>query len=137
MDELRFDRKVAVVTGASRGIGKVPALALAKESCTVVVNYDRSQDRAHEVVEAIKAVKARAIAVRCDVSIRKEVETMFKTTVDEFGKVDILVNNAGIAAMAPLLETTDELRDRTLNMNLKSVFLCAQVCRIQGHIAQL
>jgi 3-oxoacyl-[acyl-carrier protein] reductase len=127
MGELRFDGKVAVVTGASRGIGKATALALAKEGCTVVVNYDRSQDKAHEVVEAIKAVKARAIAVRCDVSIRKEVETMFKTTVDDFGKVDILVNNAGIGVMAPILETTDELWDRTLDVNLKGAFLCTQV----------
>jgi 3-oxoacyl-[acyl-carrier protein] reductase len=134
MDELRFDGKVAVVTGASRGIGKATALALAKEGCTVVVNYDRSQDKAHEVVEAIKAVKARAIAVRCDVSIRNEVEGTFKTAVDEFGKVDILVNNAGIGVMASILETTDELWDRTLNTNLKSVFLCTQVAA--RHMAQ-
>jgi 3-oxoacyl-[acyl-carrier protein] reductase len=124
---MRFDGKVAVITGASRGIGRATALALAKEGCTVVVNYNRSQDGAREVVEAIKGVKARAIAVRCDVSIRNEVEDMFKTTVDEFGKVDILVNNAGIAVMAPLLETTDELWDRALNVNLRSVFLCTRV----------
>jgi 3-oxoacyl-[acyl-carrier protein] reductase len=91
------------------------------------VNYSRSEEKARDVVEAIKAAKARAIAVRCDVSIRNEVEAMFKTTVDEFGKVDILVNNAGIAVMAPILETTDDVWDRTLNTNLKSVFLCTQV----------
>jgi 3-oxoacyl-[acyl-carrier protein] reductase len=124
---MRFDGKVAVVTGASRGIGRATALALGGEGCTVVVNYNRSQEKAREVVEAIKTVKARAIAVRYDVSIRNEVEGMFKTSVDEFGKVDILVNNAGIGVMAPLLETTDELWDRTLNANLKSVFLCTQV----------
>lgn len=124
---MRFDGKVAVVTGASRGIGRATALALAREGCTVVVNYNRSQEKAREVVEAIKAAKARTIAVRCDVSVRNEVEGMFKTTVDEFGKVDILVNNAGIAVVAPILETTDELWDRTLNTNLKSVFLCTQV----------
>jgi 3-oxoacyl-[acyl-carrier protein] reductase len=124
---MRFDGKVAVVTGASRGIGKATALALAREGCTVVVNYSRSEEKARDVVEAIKAAKARAIAVRCDVSIRNEVEAMFKTTVDEFGKVDILVNNAGIAVMAPILETTDDVWDRTLNTNLKSVFLCTQV----------
>jgi len=127
MDEMRFDGKVAVVTGASRGIGRSTALALAKEGCAVVVNYDKSQNKAQEVVEAIKAVKARTIAVRCDVSVRKEVETMFKTAVDEFGKVDILVNNAGIGVMAPILQTTDELWDRTLHVNLKGAFLCTQV----------
>jgi 3-oxoacyl-[acyl-carrier protein] reductase len=124
---MRFDGKVAVVTGASRGIGRATALALAKEGCTVVVNYNRSQEKAREVVEEIKAMKARTIAVRCDISVRNEVEGMFRTIVDEFGKVDILVNNAGIAVIAPILETTDELWDRTLNTNLKSVFLCTQV----------
>jgi 3-oxoacyl-[acyl-carrier protein] reductase len=123
---MRFDGKVAVVTGASRGIGKATALALAREGCTVVVNYSRSEEKARDVVEAIKAAKSRAIAVRCDVSIRNEVEAMFKTTVDEFGKVDILVNNAGIAVMAPILETGDDVWDRTLNTNLKGVFLCTQ-----------
>jgi 3-oxoacyl-[acyl-carrier protein] reductase len=98
---MRFDGKVAVVTGASRGIGRATAVALAREGCTVVVNYNRNQEKARDVVEAIKAVKSRAIAVRCDVSVRREVDAMFKTTVDEFGKVDVLVNNAGIAVMAP------------------------------------
>ena len=123
---MRFDGKVAVVTGASRGIGKATALALAREGCTVVVNYNRNQEKAREVVEAIKAAKARGVVVRCDVSVRREVEAMFKTAVDEFGKVDILVNNAGIAVMAPILETGDDVWDRTLNTNLKGVFLCTQ-----------
>jgi 3-oxoacyl-[acyl-carrier protein] reductase len=124
---MRFDGKVAVVTGASRGIGRATALALAREACTVVVNYNRSREKADETVEAIKSAKGRAVAVRCDVSDRNQVEGMFKIAVEEFGKVDILVNNAGIAVMAPLLETTDEVWDRTLNTNLKGVFLCTQV----------
>jgi len=123
---MRFDGKVAVVTGASRGIGRATALALAREGCAVVVNYNRNQEKALEVVESIKAAKARGVAVRCDVSVRGEVEAMFKTAVDEFGKVDILVNNAGIAVMAPILETTDDFWDRTLNTNLKGAFLCTQ-----------
>jgi 3-oxoacyl-[acyl-carrier protein] reductase len=123
---MRFDGKVAVVTGASRGIGRATAVALAREGCTLVVNYNRNQEKARDVVDAIKAVKSRAIAVRCDVSVRSEVDAMFKTTVDEFGKVDVLVNNAGIAVAAPILETTDDVWDRTLNTNLKSVLLCTQ-----------
>jgi 3-oxoacyl-[acyl-carrier protein] reductase len=123
---MRFDGKVAVVTGASRGIGRATALALAREGCVVVVNYNRNQEKAREVVEAIKASRARGVAVRCDVSVRSEVEAMFETTVGEFGKVDILVNNAGIALMAPILETDDDVWDRTLNTNLKGVFLCTQ-----------
>jgi 3-oxoacyl-[acyl-carrier protein] reductase len=123
-----------VVTGASRGIGRAAALAFAREGCTVVVNYNRNQQKARDVVDAIKAVKSRAIAVRCDVSVRSEVDLMFKTVVDEFGKVDILVNNAGIAIMAPILETTDDVWDRTLNTNLKSVLLCTQV--VARHMMQ-
>lgn len=124
---MRFDGKTAVVTGGSRGIGRATALALAKEGCNVVVNYERSREKAGEVVDAIRGVKARAIAVRCDVSIRKEVEALFRTTVHEFGKIDILVNNAAVDFGTPLLQTTDEVWDRTLNVNLKGVFLCTQV----------
>jgi 3-oxoacyl-[acyl-carrier protein] reductase len=125
--EMRFDGKVAVVTGASRGIGRAIALALAGEGCKVVVNYEKNRDKANEVVEAIRRTKAEAIAAKCDVSVRNEVEAMFKTIIDEFGKVDILVNNAAIGIAALLLETTDELWERTLNVNLKGVFLCTQV----------
>ena len=124
---MRFEGKVAVVTGASRGIGRATALAFAREGCNIVVNYERNRDKANEVVEAIRRTKAQAIASKCDVSIRNEVEIMFQATLDEFGKVDILVNNAAIGIAAPLLETADELWDRTLNVNLKGVFLCTQV----------
>jgi len=118
---------VAVVTGASRGIGRTTALALAREGCNVVIGYEKNREKAHEVVQAAKASGVRAIAVACDVSIRNEVEAMFKTTVQEFGKVDILVNNAGIDYGTKLLETTDEVWDRTLDVNLKGVLLCTQV----------
>jgi len=118
---------VAVVTGASRGIGRTTALALAKEGCNVVIGYEKNREKAHEVVQAAKESGVRAIAVACDVSIRNDVETMFKNTVQEFGKVDILVNNAGIDYGTKLLETTDEVWDRTLDVNLKGVFLCTQV----------
>ena len=123
----RFDGKTAIVTGGSRGIGRATALALAREGCSVVVNYEKNQEKADEVVNAIRGVKARAIAVKCDVSIRSEVEVMIKTTLDEFGTVDILVNNAAVDFGTRLLETTDEIWDRTLNVNLKGVFLCTQV----------
>lgn len=124
---VRFEGRVAVVTGASRGIGKTTALALAKEGCNVVIGYEKNRERALEVVQAAKESGVRAIAVACDVSIRNDVEAMFKTTMQEFGKVDILVNNAGIDYGTRLLETTDEVWDRTLDVNLKGVFLCTQV----------
>jgi len=124
---MRFDRKVAVVTGASRGIGKATALALAKEGCAVIVNYNKSQGKAQEAVNAITKLKSRAIAVRCDVSVRNDVEMMFKDAVEEFGKVDILVNNAAIMETPLFMDTTDDVWDRSMNVNLKSVFICTQI----------
>jgi 3-oxoacyl-[acyl-carrier protein] reductase len=122
-----FDGKVAVVTGASRGIGRATALALAKENCSVIVNYNKNESKAREVVDAIKGMKSRALAVKCDVSVRNEVEKMFKLTVEEFGKVDILVNNAAIMELPLFMDTTDEVWDRSMNVNLKGVFLCTQI----------
>jgi 3-oxoacyl-[acyl-carrier protein] reductase len=124
---LRFDGKAAVVTGASRGIGRATALALAREGCNVAVNYEKNSQKADDVVSAIRSLNAYAIAVRCDVSKRSDVEAMFKAAADEFGKVDILVNNAAIDFGTLLLETTDEIWDRTLDVNLKGVFLCTQI----------
>jgi 3-oxoacyl-[acyl-carrier protein] reductase len=79
------------------------------------------------VVKSIKEMGGKAIAVQCDVSNREEVESMFKATLDAFGKVDILVNSAGIAMRGSLLETTDEVWDKQLAVNLKGVFLCSQI----------
>ena len=79
------------------------------------------------MVKSIKEMGGKAIAVQCDVSKREEVESMFKATIDAFGKVDILVNSAGIAIRGSLLETTDEVWDKQLAVNLKGVFLCSQI----------
>jgi NAD(P)-dependent dehydrogenase (short-subunit alcohol dehydrogenase family) len=122
-----FKDKVAVVTGASRSIGRGVSLALAREGCAVVVNYRKSREEADEVVNTIKEMGSRAIAVKCDVSKRDDVETMFKIALDEFGKVDILVNNAGVAYGGSILETTDEVWDIQMAVNLKGVFLCTQI----------
>lgn len=127
MKEMRFEGKVAVVTGASRGIGRATALALAKEGCSIVVTYERNREKADEVVQTIRGSKARAIAIKCDVSKRSDVEAMLETTINEFGKIDILVNNAAIDYGTPLFETTEEIWDRTLDVNLKGVFLCTQI----------
>ena len=118
---------MAVITGASRGIGRATTLALAKEGCNVVIVYEKNREKADEVVQAAKNSGVKAIAVTGDISIRDNVEIIFKTTLQEFGKVDILVNNAGIDYGTKLLETTDEIWDRTLDVNLKGVFLCTQV----------
>jgi NAD(P)-dependent dehydrogenase (short-subunit alcohol dehydrogenase family) len=91
-----------------------------------VVNFEKNQEGAERVVAEIRGASGRAIAVRCDVSNRSEVEAMFKAAVDEFGKVDVLVDNAAVYSEAPLLEVTEEAWDRTLDVNLKGVFLCMQ-----------
>jgi 3-oxoacyl-[acyl-carrier protein] reductase len=126
---VRFEGRVALVTGASRGIGRATGLAFAKEGCNLVISYEKNREKAHEVVQAAKECGVKAFAVAGDVSIRNDVENMFKTTVEEFGKIDILVNNAGIIdyGNTPLLQTTDDMWDRILDVNLKGVFLCTQV----------
>jgi len=124
---VRFQGRVAVVTGASRGIGRATALALAKEGCNVVIGYEKNREKAEEIVQAAKVSGVKAIEVAGDVSVRDDVERLFKTTFQEFGKVDILVNNAGVDCNAGLLETTDQMWCRTLDVNLKGVFLCTQV----------
>jgi len=117
--------KVAIVTGARRGMGRTHALKLAEYGCKVIVS-DISQEDCQKVVDEIKEKGGEAMAVKCDVTNKKEVDEMVKKAVDEWGKVDILVNNAGIAQFKPFLELTEEEWDRTLAINLKGYFLCAQ-----------
>ncbi len=122
-----FKDRVAIVTGGSRSIGRGVALAFAEEGCSVVVNYSKSRDEADEVVNTIKEMGGDAIAVQCDVSKRAEVEKMFAKVIETYGKVDILVNNAGVAKGGSILETTDEVWDWHMGINLKGVFLCTQI----------
>ena len=118
--------KVAIITGARRGMGKSHALALARAGTKVVVS-DISLEDCQKVVEEIKKLGSEALAVKCDVSKKEEVEEMIRKTIEKFGKVDILVNNAGICQFKPFLELTEEEWDRTLDINLKGYFLCTQV----------
>ena len=117
--------KVAIITGARRGIGRTHALTLSKAGAKVVV-CDISEEDCQKVVEEIKKEKGEALALKCDVAKKEEVEGIVKKTVEKFGKVDILVNNAGICQFKPFLELTEEEWDRTLDINLKGYFLCAQ-----------
>ncbi len=117
--------KVAIVTGAKGGMGRTHALVLAKAGAKLVVS-DISQEECEKVVEEIKKTGGEAIAVKCDISNKTEVEELVKRTVEKFDKVDILVNNAGICQFKPFLDLTEEEWDRTLNINLKGYFLCSQ-----------
>jgi len=117
--------KVAIITGARRGMGRSHALALGKAGAKVVV-ADISQKDCQKVVEEIKKKGGEAIAVKCDITKKGEIENMVKQAIDKWGKVDILVNNAGICQFKPFLELTEEEWDRTLDINLKGYFFCAQ-----------
>ncbi|MGG4488897.1 3-oxoacyl-[acyl-carrier-protein] reductase [Metabacillus idriensis] len=115
--------KVALVTGASRGIGRAIALELAKNGANVAVNYAGSEAKANEVVDEIKALGREAFAVQADVSDSEAVAAMVKATVEQFGRLDILVNNAGITKDNLLMRMKDSEWDDVININLKGVFL--------------
>jgi 3-oxoacyl-[acyl-carrier protein] reductase len=115
--------KVALVTGASRGIGRAIALELAQNGANVAVNYAGSEAKANEVVDEIKALGREAFAVQADVSDSDAVAAMVKSTVEQFGRLDILVNNAGITKDNLLMRMKDSEWDDVININLKGVFL--------------
>jgi 3-oxoacyl-[acyl-carrier protein] reductase len=118
--------KVAIVTGASRGIGRAIAERLGRDGASVVVNYAGSKEKAQEVVAAIEAVGAKAIAVQADMSNPDEVRQLFEKTEAHFGKFQILVNNAGTFLMKPAVEITLEEFDKLIAVNVRGVFLALQ-----------
>lgn len=118
--------KIAVVTGASKGIGRACALRLSKDGMTVVVNYSHSDEDAAKAVEEIKAAGGDAVAYKADVSDLNQVKEMFKFVSDTYGRVDVLVNNAGIVRDEYLLMLTQENLDKCLDLNIKGYFYCAQ-----------
>ena len=122
----KLEGKVAVVTGASRGIGRAIALKLADEGAKVVVNYSGSQAKAEEVVAMIQENGGEAIAVQASVSQTEEVTALIDTAVKTFGSLDILVNNAGITRDNLLMRMKEDEWDDVLNTNLKGVFLCTK-----------
>jgi 3-oxoacyl-[acyl-carrier protein] reductase len=121
-----LSRRVALVTGASRGIGKAIALALADAGADVAVNYRVQVEAAETVLKTIRAAGGKGIAVQADVSITADVERLVKTVESELGPVAILVNNAGIGRMLPPDQVTEEIWNEFLRVNLTSVFLVTQ-----------
>ncbi|MDD4989864.1 MAG: 3-oxoacyl-ACP reductase FabG [Candidatus Pacebacteria bacterium] len=117
--------KVAIITGARRGMGRAHALKLASLGCKVVV-ADISKDDCQKVADEIKEMGGQAVACQCDVSNKEEVEKMISLAVKEFGRVDILVNNAAILQWKPFLDLTEEDFMKIINVNLKGYFLCSQ-----------
>lgn len=120
------DAKVCLVTGASRGLGASIALELGKAGQKVVVNYAGSEDKANEVVEAIKAAGGDAVAIQADCSDQDSIKAMFKTIIDEYGSCDVLVNNAGITADGLLMRMKPKQWQDVIDINLTGVFYTTQ-----------
>jgi 3-oxoacyl-[acyl-carrier protein] reductase len=118
--------RVALVTGAGRGIGKAIALLLAEAGADLAVNYRARADAAEATTAEIRRLGRRAEALQADVSIALEVTELVARAEEKLGPVDILVNNAGVSEPCAIEELTEELFDRTLTVNLKSAFLCTQ-----------
>lgn len=119
--------RTAIVTGASRGIGRAIALNLAQKGAAVLVNFANRTEAAEEVAQAIRDAGGRALVCRADVSRPAEVETMVKAALAEFGKVDILVNNAGITRDNLVFRMKDTDWDAVLGANLKGAFNCIKI----------
>lgn len=124
--ELLADR-IALVTGASKGIGQSIAIELAREGADVIINYNSDKDGALNTKSAIENLGRKVLVVQADISELCQIEHMFKLIKKDFKKLDILVNNAGIALWAPFFDITEEVWDKTINTNLKGVFFCSQM----------
>jgi 3-oxoacyl-[acyl-carrier protein] reductase len=114
--------RAAIVTGSSQGIGAAVAERLAADGLAVTVNYSSNPKPAEELVRKIEAAGGQAVAVKADVSDPAAVAHLFTKTEQAFGGVDVLINNAGLMKLAPVAETSDELFDQTVAINLKGVF---------------
>jgi 3-oxoacyl-[acyl-carrier protein] reductase len=123
---MKLKDKVALVTGASRGLGKTIALQLASDGAQVIVNYVASADKAEEVVAAIQSEGGKALAIKADVSNLEEVEKMVDTIYDQFGRIDILVNNAGVTRDELLISMEKEDWDKVITTNLGGLFNCTK-----------
>ncbi len=125
----RLAGRVALVTGASRGIGEAIAIRLAEEGAHVAINFtsERSRALAENVKKQAEAHGVKAMVVQADVGSKQQVEDMFRQVREQLGDVEILVNNAGIAPFEPFLKCTEETWDRTYHTNVKSIFLCSQL----------
>ncbi len=120
------EKKVALITGSTRGIGKAIALRLASSGMIVVVNGATSEERISEVVNKIRENGGEAIGIKADVSRKEDVDKVFSKITEELGRLDILINNAGITRDNLLMRMSEEDWDEVIRINLKSVFLCSK-----------
>jgi 3-oxoacyl-[acyl-carrier protein] reductase len=123
---MRLVGKAAVVTGSSRGVGRQVAEAFAKEGADVLVNYSASEKAAMELVEQIRAMGRKSVAVRADIANKAEAENMMTTAKETFGRLDIVVNNAGFTRPGMLHKLSEADWDAVVDAHLKGAFLCTQ-----------
>jgi 3-oxoacyl-[acyl-carrier protein] reductase len=116
-------KKIAIVTGASRGIGRAVVKRLAQDGFGVVVNYLSNASEAEQVVSEIQGIGGNAIAVKADVAIQADVERLFEETAKKFGSVDVVVHNSGIMPLSPIGKSDIELFDKVISTNLRGTFL--------------
>jgi 3-oxoacyl-[acyl-carrier protein] reductase len=124
--EKELSGKVALITGASRGLGKAIALKLASQGANIAVNYTARKDKADKVADEIRASGVEAIIIKADVAISTEVKKMVNDVIAKWGKIDILVNNAGIARDNLLPRMSDDAWDAVINTHLRGAFLCTK-----------
>lgn len=118
--------KTALVTGASRGIGREIAFRLAKEGYAVILHYNRNESRARELTDEIHGLKVPVLAVKADFAIPGDIQKMFKTIFTQFSGIDVLVNNAAVAEQKLFTDLTESDWQRMFDINVKSAFLCAK-----------
>ncbi len=118
--------QVAIVTGASSGIGRATAERLARDGATVVVNYSKSAAEATAVVHGIAVQGGQAVAIQADIAVLADIRRLFRETMRQFNRLDILVANAGISSFKPMLELTEDDFDRMFTVNAKGTFFCLQ-----------
>jgi 3-oxoacyl-[acyl-carrier protein] reductase len=121
-----LEGRVAIVTGASRGIGRAIALELASRGANVVINYNRSSEAAESVVETICEAGGKGLAIQADVSDFQQAQDLIKTTIESFGNLDILVNNAGVTRDTLIMMMNETDWDHVITTNLKSTFNCSK-----------
>lgn len=123
---MNLEGKTAIVTGASRGIGRRIAEQLAGLGASTVVNYSGSREQANEVVEGIKKNGGKAVAVQADISKLQDIERLFAEAIEQYGRVDILINNAGLMVTKPIAEVTEDDFDRHFTINVKGTYFSCQ-----------